>query len=116
MIQKLLDKIKSQDVKNIEIKLEKDVIALELEDKSRVVFSDVASFLYTDDDAIDDPHMAPIVYEAGGVDAVILRVSEDEGGLSVPNFSVIHKDKSMLIEAGSLEVFGSRFTLNSASH
>lgn len=116
MIQKLLDRIKSQDVKNIEIKLENDTIALELNDSSRVVFSDVASFLFTDDDAIEDPRMSPIIYEAGGVDAVILRLNEDEGGLSVPNFSVIYKDKSMLIEAGSLEIFGSRYNLDRVNH
>lgn len=112
MIQKLLDRIKSQDVKNIEIKLEKDRISLELCDNSRVVFNDVASFLFTDDDAIENPKMSPIVYEAGGVDAVILSLSDEDGGLSVPNFSVCHKDKSMLIEAGSLEIFGSTYQLD----
>ncbi len=116
MIQKLLDKIKSQDVENIEIRLEKDMITLKLTDDSKVIFSDVASFLFTDDDAIEDPKISPIVYEAGGVDAVILRLSEEEGGLSVPNFSICHKDKSMLIEAGSLEIFGNTYKLDRVSN
>ena len=116
MIQKLLDKIQSTDVKNINFHLEEDNISVELRDNSHVVFGNVASFLFTDDDAIEGPHMSPIIYEADGVDAVILRIDEETGELSVPNFSVCYKDKSMLIEAGSLEIFGSTYKLDRISH
>lgn len=116
MIQKLLDQIQSHDVKNINFQLDEDKISLELKDNTRITFSDVASFLFTDDDAIENPRISPIVYEAGGVDAVILRLDNEEGGLSVPNFSVCYKDKSMLIEAGSLEIFGSTYKLDRISH
>lgn len=116
MIKKLLDQIQSNDVKNINFNLDDDIITLELEDNTRVTFSDVASFIFTDDDAIEDSRMSPIVYEAGGVDAVILRLDDEEGGLSVPNFSICYKDKSMLIEAGSLEIFGNTYKLDRISH
>ncbi|HZK10199.1 MAG TPA: hypothetical protein VFD08_03925 [Clostridia bacterium] len=116
MIQKLLDQIQSNDVKNINFNLDEDKIILELEDNSSVTFKDVSSFVFTDDHAIEDPHMVPIIYEAGGVDAVILRLDDLDGGLSIPNFSICHKDKSMLIEAGSLEIFGSTYQLNQISH
>lgn len=120
MIQDLLNKIRPQDVKAIRFDMQNKSIEIDLEDNSSVRFTDVVSFFYTDEEIhtlIQRLELSPIIYEAKGFDTLFSHEDvKEEEAFSVPNFSVSLEDKSVLIEAKSINIKGNNYHLDKISH
>lgn len=122
MIQDLLNQISSLDVKTIAFDMKNSTIRVNLEDERIVEFADVVSFFYTDEEVAYPSNLAlkPIVYDAAGFDSLFAtydgEVSDDDDvefeAFSIPNFSLCVDDRSMLIEAGKVKIFGNTYMLS----
>lgn len=120
MIQDLLNTINHKDVKAIRFDMTNAKIEIDLQDNSTVSFNDVVSFYYTDDDVhglIKTIELKPIVYEAAGFETLFSHDDyQEEEAFSVPNFSVTLPDRSVLIEAKSINIRGNSYHLNKISN
>lgn len=120
MIQDLLNKLSPLDVKNIAFDMKKGTIRVELQDNRLIQFEDVTSFFYTDEEVSYQTNLElkPIVYDAAGFDALFSSFEDmdDDESYSVPNFSLCVDDRSMLIEAGKIQIFGNTYILTERMH
>ena len=120
MIQDLLNKLTPIDVKNIAFDMKKGTIRIDLHDERTIQFEDVTSFFYTDEEVAyqNNRELKPIVYDAAGFDALYSSTddSEEEESFSIPNFSLCVDDRSMLIEAGKIQIFGNTYILTEWMH
>lgn len=120
MIQDLLNKLTPIDVKTISFDMKNGTIRVDLQDNRSIQFEDVTSFFYTDEEVSYQTNLAlkPIVYDAAGFDALYSSVddSDEDDSYSVPNFSLCVDDRSMLIEAGKVQIFGSTYILTERMH
>lgn len=120
MIQELLNKLSPVDVKSVAFDMKKGIIRVDLSEERMIQFEEVVSFFYTEDEVSyhTSLELKPIVYDAAGFDALFSSNDEndEEETFSVPNFSLCLDDRSMLIEAGKVQIFGNTYILSERMH
>lgn len=111
MIKNVLEKINTSKISDVAFNISNSEIKLSLNDNNTINFKDVDYFIYSDsEDYLYIDNNTPVIYDSAGID-IIYNMGEEGLSLHLPNFMLSYKDSTVLLEAKSVEAYGSTYNL-----